>query len=158
MGLDWGFSSDPTALIDVHRFNGCLYLDEIIYQTGLTNSDIIATLNKLGISKHHDIIADSAEPKSIEDLRRGGYHNIKPAKKGEDSIRNSIDTLQQFKMYITKRSLNLINEARMYRWETGKDGKSTGKPIDAYNHGFDCVRYVALAKINKSTSFDYHFG
>lgn len=157
-GLDWGFSSDPTALIDVHKFNGCLYLDQIIYQTGLTNSDIINTLNQLGISKHYDIIADSAEPKSIEDLKRGGYSNIKPAKKGEDSIRSSIDTLQQFKIYITKRSLDLIKEARMYRWQVGKDGKSTGKPIDSYNHGWDCVRYVALNKINKSTTFDYAFG
>lgn len=158
-GLDWGFATDPNALIDVHKFNGALYLDELIYETGMTNADLITRMNQLGISKQYDIIADSAEPKSIEDLRRGGYSNTKPAKKSEDSIRNSIDTLQQYKLFITKRSLNFIKEARMYRWETGKDGKSTGKPIDAYNHCWDPARYVALNKINKSSgTFDYQFG
>lgn len=155
-GLDWGFSVDPTGLIDVHRYNGALYLDELIYSTGLTNSDLIAEMNRIGVSKNYDIIADSAEPKSIEDLKRGGYSNTKPSKKGEDSIRNSIDTLQQFKLYVTRRSTNLIKEFRMYMWETGKDGKSTGKPIDAYNHLIDPLRYVALNKINKSSgTFDY---
>lgn len=157
-GLDWGFSNDPTALIDVHRFNKAVYLDQLIYQTGMTNADIISRMNEISVSKEYDIIADSAEPKSIEDLKRGGYYNTYPAKKGEDSIRNSIDTLQQFKIYITKRSLELIKEFRMYRWQTDKDGKSTGKPIDAFNHGIDGVRYVALNKINKiNENFDYEF-
>lgn len=158
-GLDWGFATDPNALIDVHKYNGALYFDELIYETGMTNQDLITRMNQLGISKQYDIIADSAEPKSIEDLKRGGYSNTKPAKKGEDSIRNSIDTLQQFKLFITKRSLNFIKEARMYRWETDKQGKSTGKPIDAFNHCWDPARYVALNKINKSSGkFDYMIG
>lgn len=157
-GIDFGFTHDPATLVDVHKFNGHLYLDELIYQTGLTNSDLIAKMNELGISKQYDIICDSAEPKSIEDLKRGGYP-AKPANKGVDSVKHSIDTLQQFKLFITKRSLNFIKEGRMYRWETGKDGKSTGKPIDAYNHCWDPVRYVALNKINKgSGKFDYMFG
>lgn len=158
-GFDWGFSNDPNALIDVHRFNGALYLDQLIYQTGMTNADTVMRMNELGISKRDDIIADSSEPKSIEDFKRAGYYNTKPARKGEDSIRNSIDTLQQHPIFITKRSVELIKEFRMYRWETGKDGKSTGKPIDAFNHGIDAVRYVALNKINKGGGkFNYSFG
>lgn len=155
-GLDWGFTADPSALIDVWKEQNKLYLDELLYENGLTNSDIISKLIALDVSKDFHIVADSAEPKSIEDLKRGGFTNVRPAKKGEDSIRNSIDTLQQFEIYITKRSLNLIKEARMYRWQIGKDGKPTGKPIDAYNHGWDAVRYVALNEINKSSgTFDY---
>lgn len=157
-GIDFGFSVDPATLIDVQRCDGALYFDELLYEHGLTNSDMIARMNKMGVSHDYDIVADSAEPKSIEDLKRGGYSNVRPAKKGEDSIRNSIDTLQQFKMYITRRSTNLIKEFRMYMWQVGKDGKSTGKPIDAYNHGIDAIRYVALNKINKSSGeFDYEF-
>ena len=157
-GIDFGFTQDPATLIDVHRHSGNLYLDQLIYQTGLTNSDLIQLMNKLGVDKEYDIIADSAEPKSIEDLKRGGFTSTKPAKKGEDSIRNSIDTLQQNKIYITKRSTDLIKEFRMYMWQVGKDGKPTGKPIDAYNHGIDAVRYVALNKINKgSGDFDDDF-
>lgn len=148
-GMDWGFSSDPSTLIDVFRFNQNIYLDELMYSTGLTNSDIISIMNKLNINRNYEIIADSAEPKSIEDLKRGGYTNIRPSIKGEDSIRNSIDTLQQFKIFITRRSTNAIKEFRMYSWEVGKDGKQTGKPIDAYNHTIDPLRYVALNKINK---------
>lgn len=156
-GMDWGFTNDPTGFLDVYRFNQALYLDELIYQTGLTNSDIINKLIELKISKREDIIADSAEPKSIEDLRRAGY-SVYPSKKGEDSIRNSIDTLQGFKLYVTRRSLNLIKEFRMYRWDTGKDGKSSGKPIDAYNHLIDPLRYVALNKIRRDDKFDYMVG
>lgn len=150
IGLDWGFSSDPTAVIEVSRFNDSLYLNELLYENGLTNSDLIAKMKALNI--RGEIIADSAEPKSIEDLRRGGF-NILPAKKGPDSIRASIDRLQSQKIYVTKHSLNLIKEFRMYKWITDTSGKSTGEPIDAYNHGIDAVRYVALNKLNGSTEY-----
>ncbi len=157
-GIDFGFSVDPCTLIDVHKFNGHLYLDQLIYKTGLTNSDLIKLMDSLKVDKDYDIIADSAEPKSIEDLKRGGYSSTRPANKGADSIRNSIDTLQQHKIFITRQSVDLIKEFRSYSWETGNDGKSTGKPIDYMNHGIDAVRYVALNKINKSNgTFDYDF-
>ena len=149
-GMDWGFSIDPTTLIEVYRYNGELFINELIYQTGLTNADIIVRMNELNINKYVDIIADSAEPKSIEDINRGGYRNILPANKGADSIRNSIDTLQQFKINITKNSVNVIKEFRNYRWATDKDGNYTGKPIDTYNHSIDAIRYVALNKLNKN--------
>lgn len=153
-GMDWGFTNDPTTLVEVYRYNGELYVNELIYKTGLTNSDIIAKMNELNINKYVDIIADSAEPKSIEDIYRGGYRNIYPANKGADSIRNSIDTLQQFTINITKTSVNLIKEFRTWRWAVDKEGKQLGTPIDKDNHAIDALRYVALNKINKSSKIE----
>jgi phage terminase large subunit len=150
-GMDFGFSADPTTLVGVYRYNKELYLKELIYETKLTNTDIIEKLNTLGINKRDVIIADSAEPKSIEDLKRAGY-NVEPAKKGADSIKHSIDTLQRYKLNITDNSINGIKEARNYKWLTDKDGKSTNKPIDSFNHFWDAVRYVALNKIDKPNS------
>lgn len=149
-GMDFGFTNDPSTLIAVYRYNNELYLDELIYQTKLTNSDLIAKLKELNVYQHQMIVADSAEPKSIEDIRRAGFR-IDGAKKGADSIRNSIDTLQAYKLCVSKRSLNLIKELRNYKWVTDKDGKSTSQPIDNYNHAIDAIRYVALNRLKKST-------
>ena len=151
-GMDFGFTNDPSTLIAVYRYNGELYLNELIYQTKLTNSDLIARLKELNVTSQQMIVADSAEPKSIEDLRRAQFR-IEGAKKGADSIRNSIDTLQAFKLNVTKASINLIKELRNYKWVTDKDGKSTSQPIDSYNHAIDAVRYVALNRLKKSTFF-----
>lgn len=157
-GLDWGFTNDPTALVEVYRFNSELYVNELIYQTGLTNSDILAKMASIGVDKQHYMIADSAEPKSVEDIYRGGYTMIKPASKGKDSIKNSIDTLLQFKINVTKSSTNLIKELRGYCWLKDKEGKTLNQPIDVNNHAIDALRYVALNRINKSSGkFDYEF-
>lgn len=146
IGLDWGFTNDPTAAEKVFKQGSNLYVDELLYQTGLTNGDIIEALKRIGITKQMRIIADSAEPKSIEDLSRAGF-NIEGADKSGDSIRNSIDTLKQHTVYITRRSKNLIRERNTYKWS--KTDKS--KPEDANNHGMDGIRYVALNRINKNT-------
>ena len=151
-GMDFGFTNDPSTLIAVYRFNGELYLNELIYQTKLTNSDLIARLKELNVTSQQMIVADSAEPKSIEDLRRASFR-IEGAKKGADSIRNSIDTLQAFKLNVTKASINLIKELRNYKWVTDNDGKHTSQPIDTYNHAIDAIRYVALNRLKKSTFF-----
>ena len=153
-GLDWGFTNDPTALIKLCRFNGELYLEELIYGTGLTNSDIYNKMVKLGIPLRVPIIADSAEPKSIEDLYRFGFTNIEPADKGPDSIRNSIDTLQQYKIHITKNSLNAIREWRGYKWKVDKNGKALNEPTDAHNHTIDPTRYIALNKLRPEEPWD----
>ena len=145
IGMDFGFTNDPTTVIKVFRFNGELYLDELIYETGLTNSDIARKLTQCGITKQMRIIADSAEPKSIEDLKRAGF-NIDGATKGADSIRNSIDTLKQFKLNLSRRSVNTIKEFRNYKWVEGKPNV----PVDFYNHSIDAIRYVALNLINKN--------
>lgn len=144
--LDWGFTNDPTSFGKVYRFNNELYFDELIYETGLTNSDILARFALLGVTRHEEIIADSAEPKSIEDIRRAGFH-INGAKKGPDSIRNSIDTLKQYKLNITQRSVGLKKEIKSYKW----DSKNPTQPVDFQNHSIDGIRYVALNKIGKNS-------
>ena len=152
-GLDFGFTNDPSAFGSMYRLNGEIYVDELIYETGLTNSDLIKRFELLGIKKQQMIVADSAEPKSIEDIRRAGYR-IEGAKKGADSIRNSIDTLNAYTINVTKRSTNLIKELETYTWAVEKSGNTTGEPIDKNNHAIDGIlRYPALNRLKKSTFF-----
>jgi len=154
LGLDWGFSNDPTALVAIYRQGDCLLVQELLYATGLTNQDIADKLRSLGITRAWEIVADSAEPKSIEEIYRLGF-NIKPAEKGPDSVRNGIDILKRFKLQVTKDSTNLIKELRSYTWATDKEGKNTGVPIDSFNHACDAMRYVALNKLRVSNSGKY---
>ena len=154
LGLDWGFSNDPTALVAIYRQGDCLLIQELLYATGLTNQDIADKLRSLGITRAWEIVADSAEPKSIEEIYRLGF-NIKPAEKGPDSVRNGIDILKRFKLQVTKDSTNLIKELRSYTWATDKEGKNTGVPIDSFNHACDAMRYVALNKLRVSNAGKY---
>jgi phage terminase large subunit len=154
MGLDWGYTLDPTALVAVYRSGDTLTLHELLYTNNLTNQDIATKLREFGINRAWEIVADSAEPKSIEEVHRLGF-NIKPAQKGQDSIRNSIDILQRFTLQVTKTSVNLIKELRNYTWDTDRTGASLGVPIDKYNHAIDAVRYVALNKLSQSAGGKY---
>lgn len=139
-GMDFGFTNDPTAFGSMFRLGDDLYLDELFYRTGLLNSDIINLLN--GIIG--EIVADSAEPKSIEEIRRAGFE-IRPARKGTDSIKMSIDLLQRFNLKVTRRSVNLQKELRAYRWKVDVNGKSMNEPVDEMNHAIDGImRYPAL--------------
>jgi phage terminase large subunit len=156
-GLDFGFSNDPTTLIEVKKHNNKLYLKELIYETGLTNEDIAERMKVLGITRTDQIIADSAEPKSIETLRRLGF-NIQKAYKGPDSIRAGINNIKQHEVYIHPDSSNLLDEYNLYCWKPGTD-----HPIDNYNHAMDAIRYAlsksqsgqyAFAKRNGSNPFD----
>jgi len=151
LGLDWGYSNDPTALLEVWLWNDAVYFNELLYKRGLTNQDIINELNELGVDRYVEIIADSAEPKSIEEIRRAGF-NIKPATKGPDSVLNGIDILKRHRLHVTKQSTNIIKELNGYKWVTDKDGNKLNKPIDMFNHALDAARYVALNKITKSKS------
>jgi phage terminase large subunit len=136
-------------------WNNELILDEIIYQRGLTNQDIIKELDNNGIDKYVDIYADSSEPKSIEEIYRGGY-NCKPVQKGADSIRYGIDILKDYKMWITSRSGNLQKELKKYVWAKDKTGKPLNRPIDAYNHAIDASRYSAMELIGKVQEYDIY--
>jgi phage terminase large subunit len=149
-GMDFGFSSDPTTLTACYRYNGELYFNELLYKTKLTNSDIVKEFESLGIGKHQMIVADSAEPKSIEDIRRAGYR-IEGAKKGADSIKNGLDTLLRHSINVTENSTNLKNELRNYRWASDKDGKQINVPEGGNDHAIDGIRYVALNRLKKST-------
>lgn len=148
-GLDFGFTNDPTALIAVYRFDSELWLDELIYETGLTNDDLANKITPEGL-----VIADSAEPKSIETLRRLGW-DIMPTEKGKDSINAGISTLQSYKINVTKTSLNLIKELRNYQWLEDKNGNLMNRPIDDWNHALDAVRYVALKRLKSKQAFSW---
>jgi phage terminase large subunit len=141
-GLDFGFANDETGVILVYRQNGELWVDEVLYEKRLTNPDIAVKLTNAGINKGTEIIADSAEPKSIEELRRLGW-NIIGAKKGADSVKNSIDILKRYKINVTRQSVNLRNELGRYKWKTDQSGKVINEPIDVNNHLVDPLRYVA---------------
>jgi len=156
LGLDFGFTADPTSLIKVYKHDLDLYIDELLYERGLTNQDIAYKIKQLGIDRSIEIFADSAEPKSIEEIFRMGGINIKPTKKGADSIRIGIDVLKRHKLNITKRSVNAIKEFRNYKWIKNKNNEITNKPIDAFNHAVDSVRYVALNKLMVSYSGKYY--
>lgn len=145
MGLDFGFTNDPTACVMVYRYNGELIIDEILYLKGYTNQDISHFFTQSGINKSVPIVADSAEPKSIEELRRMGWR-IEGANKGKDSILNGIDILKRFRINVTSRSANVIKELNAYKWKE-KDGNATNVPIDSFNHGMDALRYLALNKL-----------
>ena len=141
-GMDFGYTNDPTTLIHVIETEDTIFADEMMYQTGLNNNEIAKTFGSIGIKKNYDeIIADSSEPKSIDEIRLHGY-NVKPALKGKDSISIGIDRIKQKKLHVTKRSVNLIRELRNYYWITDKEGKATNKPVDAFNHGIDALRYA----------------
>ena len=154
VGLDWGFTNDPTAVVAVYKLDHHLYLDELFYRTQMTNPDLVRELNEV-LPDRAEIIADSAEPKSIEELHRHGF-NIKPSKKGPDSIRLGIDVMKRHVLHITPRSLNLTKEMRNYKWMTDKNERQLNQPLDAMNHAIDAVRYVCLNKLTTSLSGKYH--
>lgn len=142
-GLDFGYTNDPTALVGVYRYDGKIIIDEVIYQTGLLNSDIIKRMQH---DRRAVIYADSAEPKSIEEIRRAGF-NIKPVSKGADSINFGITVLQEQDMLVTSNSTNLIKELRSYCWDKDKAGKVLNKPVDYLNHAMDALRYFAMMEL-----------
>ena len=146
-GMDFGFTNDPTTLIEIRYAHGDLYWKEHIYQTGLTNPEIASEVKRLGFHKEK-IVADSAEPKSIEEIKRGGCYII-PAEKGRDSINQGIDAIKRYKCYIHSGSKNLIEEFSSYTWDKDRDGNPTNKPVDKFNHGIDAGRYALSKKILK---------
>lgn len=145
-GLDFGYSIDPTALIEIRKSNGELFIKTLIYERGLTNKDISNRLTDLNIDKTKSIIADSSEPKSIEEIYRDGWRNIEPAKKGKDSILNSIDILHRYKVNYEPNDL-IAKEIVTYKFKTDKNGNLTDTPIDYNNHIIDALRYFALNKL-----------
>ena len=141
IGLDFGYTNDPTAAIEVYQYNGKRVLNEIIYRTGMLNGDIAKVL-----PKNTFIYADSAEPKSIEEIRRAGV-NIMPVTKGADSIMFGIQTMQTQEYLITSKSKNVLNEFQKYIWQKDKRGDTQNKPIDKYNHAIDAIRYHEMMDI-----------
>ena len=152
LGLDFGFTNDPTALVEVHRDGDNLYINELLYQTHLTISDIVDILKMKMISRE-EIIADWANPREIEELRRAGF-NIKATT--DKSINHGIDVLKRFKLHITEESTNIINEFQRYKWLKDSNGVLLNKAIDAFNHSMDAIRYVALMKLTNPNQGKYN--
>ena len=150
VGIDFGFTNDPTTAIELYKYNDTYIANEILYKTGLTNNDIYNHLKHI----NSFFVADSAEPKSIVELQQYGL-NIVGANKGADSINFGIQLLQSKNISVTSQSINLIKEQRNYSWDTDKQGKALQKPIDRYNHCCDALRYIATNVINNNTG-KYH--
>ncbi len=148
-GLDFGYSNDPSCLVALYVKGKDIYFDELFYQTGLNNNDIASLLEQYGVRKNFDMIyADSAEPKSIAEIRMYGF-NIKPVKKGADSVKKGIDTMKQFNIHVTESSINGLKEFRNYKWLTDKDGKPLQKPVKFWDHFIDASRYITTMKLGK---------
>lgn len=137
-GLDFGYSNDPSALVAVYYADGGYILDEVVFQKGLSNKQIADTILN---QPQALVIADSAEPKSIDEIRSYGV-NILPTEKGKDSVTHGIQLVQDQKIAVTKRSINIIKEYRNYLWETDKDGKILNVPEHQYSHSMDAIRYA----------------
>lgn len=149
-GLDFGFSNDPAALVKCVIQGDRLLSHQLLYEKGLSNAAIAKRMVQLGVRKHYDeIFADSAEPKSIKEIKDYGF-NIKPAPKGPDSIRMGIQKLNQYHQFWTKSSIEAIKEQRNYRYIEDSEGRLTQKPIDDFNHLMDARRYALIGKLNKS--------
>lgn len=144
VGLDFGFINDPTAITYgfYDKENRKLYITGEYFKQGMTNDEIAETIKSLGLSKEI-IIADSAEKKSIEEIKRAGVNRIKAADKGPDSIMHGIQWLLQNEIIVDERCTKLIEEFENYTWEKDKKtGEYINKPIDSFNHGIDSLRYA----------------
>lgn len=143
-GLDFGYTNDPSAIVALYYYNGGYIIDEITFQKGLSNkqiADIFINLDKALV------IADSAEPKSIDEIASYGI-NIMPAKKGPGSIEQGIQYIQDQRISVTKRSLNVIKEYRNYLWSTDRNGRVLNVPESGFDHAMDAIRYAFNGESN----------
>lgn len=148
-GLDFGYTNDPSAFFAgfVDLDNRLLYVWDEFYEKGMSNRDIYTTVVRCGYSKER-IVADSAEPKSIDELKGMGLR-ISGARKGKDSILNGIQWIQDFEIIIHPRCVNFITEISNYTWDTDKFGNKLNRPIDAFNHLMDAMRYALESYIKQ---------
>lgn len=159
-GLDFGYSNDPTAIVAIYSYNGGYVLNEVAFQKGLTNKQIADILNA---NDRALIIADSAEPKSIDELKLYGL-TVMPAKKGPGSVSQGIQYVQQQRISVTKQSTNIIKEYRNYLWLTDKEGKIINEPAHEFSHSQDAIRYGLdfirnrVNRVEKKRQWDPHTG
>lgn len=156
-GLDFGFTNDPTALYwcgekqtreerttdkgvsKMVTFHD-LYVDQLIYETGLNEQDLVNKFNDVGVKKSLGVVADSSHPASIDTLRRAGY-NVRRAIKKPGSVRTGVNLLRSYRLFVTKRSHGLIKEQTLYKFKELPNGDYSNDPVDANNHAFDGIRY-----------------
>ncbi len=138
-GLDFGYSNDPTALVDIYFYNGGYILNEVIFQKGLSNKQIADII--LSQSEQTLVVADSAEPKSIDEIRSYGV-NIIATVKGKDSIVHGIQFVQDQRISVTSRSINILNEYRNFFWKSDINGIVINTPESGFDHAMDAIRYA----------------
>lgn len=157
-GLDFGYTNDPSAIIDVYKWNASYILDEVVYERGLSNFKLANRIRQsqgleparyqddritfIGKTQHVTV-GDSSEPKSIDDIADCGV-SIIGAAKGKDSVNNGIQRMQELEIYYTEQSFNIEEEQLNYIWRVDKEDKSLNVPIDAYNHAMDAARYKIM--------------
>tara|TARA_S200002703_G_scaffold21913_1_gene18607 strand:+ start:3425 stop:4594 length:1170 start_codon:yes stop_codon:yes gene_type:complete len=151
-GMDFGYSVDPTTLIGLYKWNSAYIFDEVLYKKGMLNRDISRFLDSNNIKEN--IIADSAEPKSIAELVGYG-HNVFPVSKGRDSVVYGINLINQNEIYVTAGSKNLKKELQGYVWAKDKDGNTLQKPSGAHPDCVDAARYVFTDLLENPTKGQY---
>lgn len=139
-GLDFGYSNHPAAIIELYYYNGGYIVNERLYRKGMKNRELAEFINNLD-KPNTLVIADSAEPKSIDEIATYGVPII-GANKGKDSVKHGIDYVQDQKVSVTKRSVNIIKEYRGYMWKTDRDGKILNEPEKLNDHAMDAIRYA----------------
>jgi phage terminase large subunit len=158
LGLDFGYSHDPTAAVMCGLIGKDLYMDELFYETHMLTGDII---RKLKPYAHYRVVSESADPRLIQEIRNGGI-NIHPAEKGAGSIKAGISKMQELNLKVTRRSYNLLKEGKKYVYQQTRDGQWLNEPVDAFNHLMDAARYYVnetlLGKQNKPTNDLEYFG
>lgn len=149
-GLDFGYTSDPTAFnaILIDNKEKEIFIFDEFYKRNMLNDEIATTIKNKGYAKEK-IIADSAEPKSIEEIRRNGVPRIRAAEKGKDSINNGIQKIKQYQIIVHPKCTNHILELGNYVWDKSKEGKQLNRPIDDFNHALDAFRY-SMEVVKKS--------
>lgn len=147
IGLDFGFANDACACVETGIIGDTIYINELFWALGMTNQDIVKKLTDLKVPRDYRIYADSAEPKSIEEIYRAGYFMCKPCQKGKDGFNLGIDFIRRYKIAITKKSVNVIKEIRNATWEQDKTGVWTNKAAHGFLNSIDAIRYSIGDKI-----------
>ncbi len=147
-GIDFGFSNDECAVVEVNVDGKNLYVKQIIYEKGLLNDDLAFKLKEMGIDRSVDIVAESAEPKSIQELKRNGL-NVRPVSK--TSVLYAIQKMKQFKIFVEEGSVDLINEFMEYKFKKDRTGTITNTPTGP-DHLLDALKYVVLQFVDKPKS------
>lgn len=143
IGVDYGFTHDPTAIVEVAEEGDALYIDERIYRTEMLTSDIIRELKACGALK---VISESADPRLVREIYRAGV-NIHAVRKFGGSVEAGIAKMHEYRLCVTQRSVNVIKELRNYTYQQDREGRWLNVPTDAWNHALDAVRYVVITEI-----------
>ncbi len=145
-GMDFGFTNDPTTLIKIGVKEDDMFIEQLIYQTRLLNNTIIDKMKAMEVSMQDEIFADSAEPKSIQEIYNSGF-NIHPTEKGKDSVINGINVVKRYNLHVVDTGIETIKEFRNYQWMQDKEGRYINKPNGINDHSMDAIRYGAFNKL-----------